>query len=681
MGNSSLILGNDKIERSVEIGAGGLPALTALINKQSGFNWAAAGTNCDLRTGFAEQGPDEREGWRVGRTARSIRPDRSEMLTVKLEHTSGLCVTQTVTCYPDAAVVEHQCTVSNEGTGTIVGLERFDPLFFTLSERPGLHAYSVRRDSYALERRLLQDTLKIRGGDWNGPEHAGWLMLQDEAAKELLYVGIEWEREWELELARTADGYELSVGVVRYVRDLEPGQSVESPRVFVGLAHGELDDAIQQMQLYLADHVFPPQLPGFPWVTYDIWSTDNADVEEIIVQELDFAAEMGVELFYIDASWYAGSSILGQGSWGRGLGNYEEDRRKFPRGLADLSDRVHAKGMKFGLWVDPIVIDEQWLHNGTYPERWLIQHEGVNRSLTINDGDWPTTLHLCTGCPEVVDYLYDKLSGIIAKYKLDWLKWDDSALNNPYCSRTDHGHQAGDGNFSALRGKYEICSRLMAKFPDLVIEQCGYPARLDYGLSRYARTNWLSDATGSATHVLSNLHVTSHVFPASYNTSFLIYDKEILEETDPGKLDTLVRSRLMGLIGLATLHGKLSERASLWPEPILAAFRRNVAAYKGFRHLLSQLAYHLTPPAEQTGWYLNLFVSRDRHEAVLFCFQGDSEQAACNVKFKGLIAGKAYKVKRLNARGEQRIDGQTLMEQGLKVEFSGGHSSDIYTLY
>lgn len=676
----SFVLDNGMIRRSVTIGEQGLPVLESLLLHESGFEWGLVGSACDLRTGYAGQHHTDRGNWRIGHTACSESPGGAKRLSVKLEHASGLTVTQWTTVYADAAVIEHQCRVANEGAETVPGLNRFDPLAFSVAGSSGLTAYTVRRDQYALTAQPLAHSMHIRGGDWNGPEHAGWFVLENKAAAELLYIGIEWEREWELDVIEAEGGYAISAGVVRYSRDLAPGEAVESPRLFVGLARGELDDAVQRMQAYLAAHVFPPQLPDFPWVSYDIWSTDKDNVETILLQELDFAADMGVELFYIDASWYAGSSVQGEGSWGLGLGHYEEDRRKFPRGLRHLSERVHAKGMKFGLWVDPIVIDEQWVKNGLYPEHWLIRHEGVHRSLTIKDGDWPTVYHLCTGCPEVVDYLFDKLSGLVAKYKLDWLKWDDSALNNPYCSRTDHGHQAGDGNYNALRGKYELFARLMAAYPDLVIEQCGYPARLDYGLARYARTNWLSDATGSATHVRNNLQVTGRVFPASYNASFLIHDNEIVEESDPHKLDTLVRSRLMGLIGLATLHGKLAERASLWPSPILEAFRRNIAAYKSYRHLLSQLACHLAPPPGNEGWHLNLFVSIGRHEAVLFIFQGDSSQTRCQVQWKGLLAGKRYKLRSLNTGQQELIAGDALMEQGWPVDLADGRTSEIIVL-
>ncbi len=34
-----------------------------------------------------------------------------------------------------------------------------------------------------------------------------------------------------------------------------------------------------------------------------------------------------------------------------------EDRRKFPQGLRHLADTVHGLGMKFGLWVEPEMVN------------------------------------------------------------------------------------------------------------------------------------------------------------------------------------------------------------------------------------------------------------------------------------------------------------------------------------
>jgi hypothetical protein len=61
------------------------------------------------------------------------------------------------------------------------------------------------------------------------------------------------------------------------------------------------------------------------------------------------SAELGLEMFHIDAGWF------------RGVGDWYPDPKEFPRGLAAISDEAHQHGLKFGIWVD-------WAQAGTDTE-------------------------------------------------------------------------------------------------------------------------------------------------------------------------------------------------------------------------------------------------------------------------------------------------------------------------
>jgi alpha-galactosidase len=413
-------------------------------------------------------------------------------------------------------------------------------------------------------------------------------------------------------------------------------------------------------------------------VSYDIWSTDGEGVEEALCKEMDFSADLGVDLFYVDASWWAGSSIIGTGAWGLGLGCYEEDRRKFPSGLRSLSDRAHRQGLRFGLWVDPMIIDVGHVERGLVPSRWLIQENGVDSELKIGAPDWPPVKQLCTGDPEVQDYLIGKLSSIVERFALDWLKWDDSALALPCCTRTDHGHGALDGNLEALKGKYRICAALLERFPNLVIEQCGYPARLDYGLASFVRSNWLSDASTPSVHVRNNMEIACYIYPASYNAAWILRDDETRQENDRMTVDSIVRSRMMGLFGLGTLTGQLSERISLLPQSLLDGIKRNVLLYKKFRNLLSQNTWHLSPYVrEPDDWQAMEFSAWDGGQAVVLIFRGDSGAGSYSLKPRGLDADGIYTVECFDAGLIRTESGRTLMEVGIPVYLERKEASEI----
>jgi alpha-galactosidase len=539
--------------------------------------------------------------------------------------------------------------------------------------------HTIRRDQYRLETTAIgTEPVVIHGGRWNRPEHAGWLVLEDVQARECLLIGIEWERDWELALTPVDDGLEVAFRLLDYRTDMKAGEVLDSPALFVALSHGDLDDVSNHARHFLSSHVFPKKLPDFPWVSYDIWSTDGEGVEEALCREMDFSADLGVDLFYVDASWWAGSSVIGTGAWGLGLGGYEEDRRKFPSGLRSLSDRAHRQGMRFGLWVDPMIIDASHVERGLVPAHWLIQENGVDSELRIGVPDWPPVKQLCTGSVEVQDYLIEKLSSIVERFALDWLKWDDSALALPCCTRTDHGHGAQDGNLEALKGKYRICAALLERFPDLVIEQCGYPARLDYGLASYVRSNWLSDASTPSVHVRNNMEIACYIYPASYNAAWILRDDETRQENDRMTVDSIVRSRMMGLFGLGTLTGQLSERISLLPQSLLDGIKRNVLHYKKFRNLLSQNTWHLSSYVrEPDDWQAMEFSAWDGGQAVALLFRGDSGLGSYTLKPRGLDPVATYTVECFDARVERTESGRSLMEVGIPVYLERKEASEI----
>jgi alpha-galactosidase len=427
-----------------------------------------------------------------------------------------------------------------------------------------------------------------------------------------------------------------------------------------------------------------PRFPeGWPWVSYDIWSTDGANVEKNIHDEIPFAARLGVELFYLDASWYRNSSLKGTGDWGKGLGSYQEDRIKFPRGLRYLSDQVHAAGMKFGLWVGPNIVDIT-LVGQEIPENWLAHENGKPRELEIPSWEHKCA-HVCLGSPAYADHLKEELTRLVKEYNLDWLKWDNSGLPGipAACTRGDHGHAAGDGSEAALANEYAIFKHLHESFPELTLEQCGYGSRLDYGRAAYIRANWCSDTCFPSDRVRSNAMACATVYPSACNASWIVReDKEFFSYKEKHEIDAGVRSRMIGLFGVGTLNGQMSQRASLYPANILERLRENITTYKQFRHLLAQqVSYPFQPYGRSPqGWDAVQFTAADGTEAVVICFRSASSQVQSVLPLGRLRANATYRVRRTDANAEEKLSGADLMRSGLLVQLTLAGSSEILHL-
>ena len=110
---------------------------------------------------------------------------------------------------------------------------------------------------------------------------------------------------------------------------------------------------------------------------------------------IDRYLEEGIKLDYwwMDAGWYP----CNPDGWPK-TGTWEVDTRRFPKGLREISDYAHAKGMKIIVWFEP-----ERVHPGT----WLAK----NHPEWILGGKNGGLLNL--GNPEAWNWLADHVDKLI----------------------------------------------------------------------------------------------------------------------------------------------------------------------------------------------------------------------------------------------------------------------------
>ena len=597
----------------------------------------------------------------------------------------GLQAELEVTALGDTGAFRWRQSYVNGGESPVRALLGVSGLDLVLNGAVGnLVVHCVRRDSdYYREALPVRGHLEVKGGAWNAPSHAGLLIIEAAGRGEFLVIGVQQERGWTFTLDESAGGTRLRVAFSDMEAALGPGERFEAPWLYVGTIGGALDDAVNLSLTHLRRKVLPQTLDHAPWVAYDIWSTDRNDVEKNILAEVRFAKDLGIELFYLDASWYRNSSVKGEGDWGKGIGTYVEDRVKFPLGLRHLSDQVHAAGMKFGLWVGPNIVDEALVPD-EIPENWLARVDGKQSALTIPTWEH-RVLHVCLGCDQYAGHLKTQLTRLVKEYNLDWLKWDNSGIPAlpARCNRPDHGHAPGDGSAAALANEYAIFRHLHRTFPDLALEQCGYGSRLDLGRAEYVRANWCSDTSFPSSRVRANAMACATVFPSGYNASWIVReDKEFFGYQQRHEIDGGIRSRMLGLFGVGTLNGQMSQRASLYPPEVVERLKANIQAYKSYRHLLmQQVSFPFQPYGKSPqGWEAVQFTDDAGGEAVLICFRSTSTQSTAHLAVSRLRPDANYSVRFTDAGTDESATGAQLMSNGLLVTLAEKDSSEIVRL-
>ncbi len=432
---------------------------------------------------------------------------------------------------------------------------------------------------------------------------------------------------------------------------------METPISFFALAKGNSDNAGNETFRYLKQFVFQAPLPDSPLVTYCIWLTEK-NSEEPLLKELALAKRVGFDVFYHDATWYEGASVIpGMNDWTLGLGSFQESKEKFPHGLKNVSDAVRAAGLKFGLWVDPGNVDAARVESGEIPSDWVAMIDG--KVLGAMHPSLAPTKQLCLGDPKVVAWIEKQLGDIIEKWHLDWIKWDPSTTVSYECNRTDHGHGKTDGAYAAYRGRIEIMRYLLNRFPDLSGFEC------DPSL-QYARTNPGPQSLLPGGY--TNEFITGPMLSPNVWGSLAAAGKgdaggEYLTGRwySASALDYYFRKHFTHGVTFGNINGMSSQFLSAAPSGFVEAFERNLLFFKQYRHLLLEDVYH--PRVAAAGWSSIQYVKEDSTESVVYIFRDKSEIADTTIRLRGLDATAKYRVTSLNDRpGRDKVmTGEALM--------------------
>ena len=432
-------------------------------------------------------------------------------------------------------------------------------------------------------------------------EYIPWFALH--GARGGVFAGLVWSGRWRLNAERTALGLALDIGLTDFSCQLAPGASIDLPDLVLAGFEGSLDDGANGWKRWLREYWAPPQPADWPWVQYNHWYAYYGDIDETrLLEEALLAADAGAEVFVIDDGWFRGrqpdSYFLGWGDW-------VEDRTKFPAGIKHFSDRIHALGMKFGIWMEPERVDHTGALAREHPT-WAASRDGVPIYRVGPRGR--EGLHLCLGNPEVQQWVIDEVVRVVHDYGVDWLKWDYNMGYGRGCNDPTHGHQAGDGHYAHTRGLYWALAAIRDACPELVIENCASGGhRLDLGMLRQSHTSWVSDYTHRAASCRQHSQGAGLFLPQEHVNTWVLERRNDYE----------FLSRMGGAFGFSSNlgHWSASERASLG---------KAVDMYRALRPYLSGDRYLLTGPWHQ-NWAVWQFFRPGRDDAALLIFRDGGE--------------------------------------------------------
>ncbi len=507
---------------------------------------------------------------------------------------------------------------------------------------------------------LLQPSVFMVGLDGPAREDEG----------KVLYGALEWSGNFRIDLELDfQDNLRIIAGMNNYasVYSLKPSEVFETPKFLFLLSNSGQGDASRKMQRWARDYKILDG-NGDRFTLLNNWEATYFDFnEEKLFKLLKDTKELGVDLFLLDDGWFANKYPRNNDR--TGLGDWEVNKSKLPNGVISLVKEAKNNDVKFGIWVEPEMVNPKSELYEKHPE-WVIRQPQREEHYFRNQ------LVLDLSNPQVQDFVFNTIDNLFVKNPgLAYIKWDCNAV-------IYNAHSASEENQSHLyidyvRGLYKVLDKVRTKYPKTPMMLCsGGGGRVDYAALQYFTEFWLSDNTDPLERIFMQWEY-SHFYPAIASSNHV---------TDWGKqpLKFRVDVAMMGKLGFDIVVHEL-------PENDLKFCQEAIKNYSELKSVIFHGdQYRLLDPKENSVASL-MYVNQDKSSGVIFNYLVNNRYAqgsANPIKLKGLDPEKKYSIKEINIYsgrnsrldGSKTYSGDYLMKIGFNPEVSGWRTSVICTL-
>lgn len=409
---------------------------------------------------------------------------------------------------------------------------------------------------------------------------------------------------------------------------LEKGESFQTPEMVMVYSEAGLNGMSQTFH-----KLYRTRLARGTWrdkvrpILINSWEAFYFDFDAPKLLGLaDVAADLGMELFVLDDGWF-GKRDDSTSS----LGDWYPNEEKLKGTLKELAEKINAKGLKFGLWIEPEMTNKDSDLYRAHPD-WILAEQGkrICHSRTQYVLDFSKK--------EVREYIGDMLENLLAEVPVSYIKWDMNRTFSEVFSNGNDREYQGKVCHKYILGVYELYERLTSRFPHVLFESCASGgARFDPGMLYYAPQGWTSDDT-DAIERLKIQYGTSMVYPVSCMGSHVSASPNH-QTNRVTPLETRADVAYFGTFGYELDLLKLGEEDK-------AEIRRQIAFMKEKRDLIQKgTFYRLKSPFEgnETAW---MIVSEDQKKALVGYYRvmQPVNVGFKRLKLKGLKEDICYKV-------------------------------------
>lgn len=585
--------------------------------------------------------------------------EMGETLVISMEDSpSSLKLELYYVVFADRDIIARSARIINGGNGAV----RLEKMMSACLELPnGAWEVIHFHGRHAMERRLerlplMHGTMEVgsRRGTSSHQHNPGVILCSPDATEEhgecyglsLIYSG-NFSAEIEMD---QMDSVRVACGIQPESFEflLEPGEAFDTPQLMMtysGSGLGRMSanfHSIIRHNLCRGKYKFARRP-----ILINNWEATYFDFnEEKILSIAGQAAELGIEMLVLDDGWFGSRN-----SDNAGLGDWFVNTDKLKGGLTGLVEGINHLGMKFGIWIEPEMVNEDSRLYREHPD-WALTIPGRKPCRSRNQ------LVLDMSRSEVRDYVFDSISSVLKSANVEYVKWD---MNRSICdvySAVLPKERQGEVYHRYVLGIYDLMERFTSSFPNILFEGCsGGGGRFDPAILYYSPQIWCSDDTDGIER-LEIQYGTSFFYPISAVGSHV----SAIPNHQTGRRTPLATR---GVVAMAGSFGYEMD-LNLLTENEKEVVKAQVEDYKRYYDLIHNGDYYrLVSPQGDSDFTAWQFVSGDKTRTLINLVITHVRANAPDLWFKlrGLDPEKRY---RLEENG-RIYSGSALMNAGISI--------------
>lgn len=417
---------------------------------------------------------------------------------------------------------------------------------------------------------------------------------------------------------------------------LEKGEKLTLPEAVMLYTNRGLGEMRHQMHAFIDTCILPPLPEGTAPLVLNTWEGTWFSIdEEKLLHYADAAKGTGIDTLVMDDGWFG--ARIGDDA---GLGDWFVNRNKFPEGLAHTVRCVKERGLKFGIWIEPEMVNPDSDLYRAHPE-YALTVPGKEPALSRKQ------LVLDMGNTAVIDYLKKSLSETFAGCDIAYFKWD---FNRHICDAYSHvlpAKRQRETKFRFMRGTYALLDWLRKTWPNAILETCsGGGGRYDLGMMVYGHQIWTSDNTNPGDRI--RIQSASLLAYPARTMSCHVANGENVCEGNPRTMRFRYAVAAAGALGYEF-------NLALCSDEVVKTVKAQVAEYKTYAHLMQSGRYDEYLSPFTSPLYAYAYLSDDRREILLTALADKADTGRYTVypdaderlSYRDTLSGKVYNGKEL----------------------------------